>query len=118
MPSGTETAVGSAPPSVVDAAKDSHVGIWLFLLAAFYVLAIVFFDSVKNGRFVISKNALRHLLDGLTFATGCTIAYAIWDTSYFKIVASNGVYTTVTSLTCILGPLINIAERYGRAITD
>jgi hypothetical protein len=110
------TAEGAA--ATADAAKDSHVGIWLFLLTALYVLIIILLDSIKNRKFVISRNALRHLLDGLTFATGCTIAYAVWDTSYFRVVATNGVYTTVTSFTCILGPLINIAERYGRTIAE
>jgi hypothetical protein len=96
--------------------KDGRVGIALFLLALAYVAMVIVFDSWKHGRFAISKNTLRHLLDGLTFSTGCTIAYAIFDTSYFAVVATNGVYVTVTSLTCILGPLINLAERYGLTI--
>jgi hypothetical protein len=58
----------------------------------------------------------RHLLDGLTLSTGCTIAFAIYDDSVFAIVASNAVYVTITALTCIFGPLINLAERYGRVI--
>lgn len=102
----------------LDAVKDSHVGLSLFVIALLYVILIIVLDSRRNGRFVVSKNALRHLLDGLTLSTGCTIAYAIWDTSFFKIVATNGVYTTVTSLTLILGPLINVAERYGRTIDE
>jgi hypothetical protein len=101
---------------VLDAVKEVNVGIWLFLIAALYVFVIALFDSAKHKRFVISKNALRHLLDGLTFATGATIAYAIYDPTYFKIVSTNGTYVTVTSLTCILGPLINLAERYGRTV--
>lgn len=105
-------------PAQLDAIKDSHVGLSLFVIAFLYVLLIVVLDSKKNGKLVLSKNALRHLLDGLTLSTGCTIAYAIWDTSYFKIVATNGVYTTVTSLTLIIGPLINVAERYGRIINE
>jgi hypothetical protein len=113
----TETdASADAAAKALDVIRDSRVGLWLFAIAIGYVLVIVVFDSIKNNKLVISKNAIRHLLDGLTLSTGVTIAYAVWDPSYFKIVASNGVYTTVTSLTCILGPLINLAERYGRVI--
>jgi hypothetical protein len=104
------------PSSAPETPKDSKVGLCLFIIALIYVLMIVVFDSFKAKRVVISKNALRHLLDGLTFSTGATIAYAIWDTAYFSTVASNGVYTTVTSLTCLLGPIINLAERYDRVL--
>ena len=90
----------------------------LFLITLSYCVAIAIFDSVKNGRLVLSKNILRQLLDGLTLSTGVTILLAIFDTSVFSIVAANAVYITVTSLTCIFGPLINLAERYGRVIND
>lgn len=95
---------------------ESRVGLWLFSITLGYVVLITIFDSIRAKRPVISKNSLRHLLDGLTLATGCTIMYSIWDISILKIVASNAVYTTVTSITCVFGPLINLAERYNMTI--
>ena len=70
--------------------KNGHVGVWLFLLAAAYTTMLAVLDPIKHRKFVMSENALRHLLGGLTFSAGCTIAYAIWDTSYFAIVAPMG----------------------------
>jgi hypothetical protein len=97
---------------------ETKIGLAIFFISLLYVLAIVLFDSVKNKRFVLSKNLLRHLLDGLTLSTGVTIAIAIFDHNIFTVVSSNSVYVTVTSLTCIFGPVINLAERYGRIIDD
>jgi hypothetical protein len=97
---------------------ESRIGLMLFFITLLYCVAICIFDSKKNKRFVLSKNLLRHLLDGLTLSTGVTILLAIFDTSVFSIVAANAVYITVTSLTCIFGPLINLAERYGRVIDE
>jgi hypothetical protein len=97
---------------------EARIGLVLFFVTLLYVLAIVVFGSRKNNKFVVSKNALRHLLDGLTLATGCTILFAFWDELYFTVVAANAVYITVTSLTCIFGPLINLAERYGRVLDN
>ncbi len=74
---------------------------------------VVTLDSVPRKRLSISKNLLRHLLDGLTFATGITVGLTIFYHNIFSLVASNFVYATVTSATCTLGPPINMAERYG-----
>ena len=92
------------------------MGLTLFLVGALYVVAIVVCDSIVHRRFVMSKNLLRHMLDGVTLATGCTVAYAVWDPSYITTVASSGIYVTTTSLTCIVGPLMGLAERYGHTI--
>lgn len=95
---------------------EGQLGALIFVLSAGYCILIIIFDSIKNSKFVLSKNALRHLLDGSTFATGITVGLAILEPRIFTLVASNGVYVTTLSLTCILGPLINLAERYGRVI--
>jgi hypothetical protein len=52
----------------------------------------------------------------LTFATGCTVALVFVDSSIFAVVASNYIYATVTACSCVIGPIINLAERYGRII--
>jgi hypothetical protein len=70
-------------------------------------------DSIGRKKLAISKNLLRHLLDGLTFATGVTVGLAIFYQNIFSLIVTNFVYVTVTSATCTFGPLINLAERYG-----
>jgi len=91
-------------------------GLILGGLTLLYVVFIVACDSVKAGRLVVSKNLLRFVLDGLTFATGCTVALVFLDPTIFSVVASNYIYATVTALVCIIGPVINLAERYGRVL--
>ena len=55
-------------------------------------------------------------MDGLTFATGFTVALSVFEPGLLLVVASNVVYATVTAGACILGPTINLAERYGDLI--
>lgn len=81
-----------------------------------YIGFIVLCDSIVQHRLVISKNLPRFILDGLTLATGVTVALVFWDPNIFSVVASNYIYATVTSLSCIVGPVINLAERYGRIL--
>ena len=64
----------------------------------------------------VSPNLLRHLMDGLTFAIGFTVALSVFEPGLLLVVASNVVYATVTAGACILGPTINLAERYGDLI--
>lgn len=92
---------------------ETEVGQYFFLCAVGYCVLIIVCDTIINKRLSISKNLLRHLLDGLTFATGITVGLSIIYPSIFTLVASNFVYVTVTSATCTFGPLINLAERYG-----
>lgn len=105
---------GSAAASLA----EQNVGLLFFFVSLGYCALIVALDSRANRKFVISKNLLRHLLDGTTFASGITIGLALFFPSIFTIVASNFVYVTVTSATCTLGPLINLAERYGWLIEN
>lgn len=95
---------------------EQQIGIVFFILTIGYCCAIIVFDSIANRKIAISKNLLRHLLDGLTFSTGITVGMAMFYHNIFSLVASNFVYITVTSATCTLGPLINLAERYGLMI--
>ena len=97
---------------------EDQVGLIFFACSIGYCLLIVISDSIAKKKFAISKNLLRHLLDGLTFATGITVGLAIFFHQIFSLVASNFVYITVTSATCTFGPLINLAERYGWIIED
>jgi len=99
--------------NVAQGLSEDQVGLIFFTLSVIYCLFIVLFDSIAPRRLAVSRNLLRHLLDGLTFATGVTVGLAIFFHNIFSIVASNFTYITVTSLTCILGPLLNMAERYG-----
>jgi hypothetical protein len=97
----------------VSSLTEEQIGLIFFFVSVGYCLLIISFDSVAHKKFSISKNLLRHLLDGLTFATGVTVGLALFYHNIFSLVASNFVYVTVTSATCTLGPLINLAERYG-----
>jgi hypothetical protein len=78
-----------------------------------YCILIVVADSIARRRLAVSKNLLRYSLDGLTFATGVTVGLSMFYHNIFSLVATNFVYATVTAGTCTLGPLINLAERYG-----
>jgi hypothetical protein len=101
------------PPAPIHV-TEQDVGKWFFLASVGYCLAIVFIDSIfVYRRLAISKNLLRQLLDGLTFATGVTAAASLYYPGIFAIVASNYTYSTVVSGTCLFGPVINLAERYG-----
>lgn len=95
---------------------ERAVGLMLVGLTAAWVLVIIVFDSLVERRFVISVNLFRHAVDGLTFATGVTVAFVFIDPAVFALVASSYVYATVTAFSCIIGPLINMAERYNRVI--
>ena len=95
---------------------EAQVGLTFFLVSVGYCVLIIVIDSCIHRRLAVSKNLLRHLLDGLTFATGVTVGLAMFYHNIFSLVASNFVYVTVTSATCTLGPLINLAERYGWVI--
>ena len=44
------------------------------------------------------------------------VAIIFTDPSIFSTVAGNYIYVTVTALSCIAGPIINLAERYGRTL--
>ena len=77
---------------------------------------IIIFDQKKYGKLVLSRNSFRYLLDGLTFATGLTVVLAILEPSLFVVVASNTFFITVTATVCTVGPLVNLAERYGRVV--
>ena len=92
---------------------EDTVGLIFFLVTAGYCLLIRITDSIVHRRLAVSRHLLRHLLDGLTLATGVTVGLALFYHNVFALVASNFVYATVTSATCTLGPLLNLAERYG-----
>jgi hypothetical protein len=92
---------------------EEQVGLVFFFVSIGYCALIVLAHSIARRKLAILKSLLRHLLDGLTFATGVTVGLALFYQNIFSLVATNFVYVTVTSGTCILGPLINIAERYG-----
>lgn len=104
---------GNIPDHLI---SERGVGLILAALTIFYVIFIVMCDSVKEKKLVVSINMSRFILDGLTFATGCTVALVFVDQSIFGIVATNYIYATVTSLSCVIGPIINLAERYGRIL--
>jgi hypothetical protein len=95
---------------------EEQVGLIFFFVSAGYCTLIIILDSVQRGRLAVSKNLLRHLLDGMTLATSVTVGLALVYHNIFTLVASNFVYVTVTSATCTLGPLIALAERYGWSI--
>ena len=101
------------PNDAIVSLTEAQVGLIFFFVSLGYCVFIIIFDSIARKRLAISKNLLRHLLDGLTFATGVTVGLALFFHNIFSLVASNFVYITVTSATCTLGPLINLAERYG-----
>jgi hypothetical protein len=92
---------------------EDEIGFIFFCVSIGYCVLIILFDSIAKRRLAVSKNLLRHLLDGLTFATGVTVGLAIHYHNIFPLVASNFTYITVTSVTCIFGPALNMAERYG-----
>lgn len=106
------------PPKAPPAASLSahQVGLIFFFVSIGYVVLIVIFDSLSRRKLAVSPNLLRHLMDGLTFATGITVALSVFEPGLFLVVASNVVYATVTAGACILGPAINLAERYGYLI--
>jgi hypothetical protein len=96
--------------------SERAVGLILAGLTVLWVFFIIICDSIVEKKFVISINMSRLILDGLTFTTGVTVALVFVDPTIFAIVASNYVYATVTSLSCVIGPVINLAERYGRIL--
>jgi hypothetical protein len=100
---------GDAGPSLT----EEQVGLIFFFVSVSYCILIIMFDSIGRRKLAVSKNLLRHLLDGLTLATGVTVGLALFYHNIFGLVASNFMYVTVTSATCTLGPLINLADRYG-----
>ena len=96
--------------------SERAVGLILAGLTIAYIIFIVICDSVGEKKLVISINLSRFILDGLTFATGCTVALVFVDTTIFSIVATNYIYATVTAFSCVIGPIINLAERYDRIL--
>jgi hypothetical protein len=96
--------------------SERAVGLILAGITFAYLLFIVICDSIKEKKLVISINLSRFILDGLTFATGFTVALVFLDPTIFSTVASNYVYVTVTAAACLIGPMINLAERYGRIL--
>jgi|SRR5580658_7476263 hypothetical protein len=99
--------------STNDSLTEEQIGLIFFFVSVGYCFLIIIFDSIAHRKLAVSKNLLRHLLDGLTFATDVTVGLTLFYHNIFALVASNFVYATVTSATCTLGPLINLAERYG-----
>lgn len=106
------------PTSEAASLTERQVGLVFFFVAFGYCALIVLFDSIGRRRLSVSRNLFRHLLDGLTFATGTTVALAVYFDNVLGLIASNFVYATVTAGTCILGPLLNLAERYGWLIEE
>ena len=96
--------------------SEREVGLVLVGVTFLYIAFIVVCDSRAAGRFVISVNLSRFILDGLTFATGTTVALIFIDPNIFSIVAGNYIYATVTALSCMVGPVINLADRSGRKL--
>jgi hypothetical protein len=87
-----------------------------FIVTLGYYSSIIIFDYRKHGRFVVSRNYSRHLLDGVTFATGITVSFALINPALFNVVANNTLFITVTASVCMLGPLVNLADRYERTV--
>lgn len=92
------------------------INILFFIVTLGYYSAILIFDYRKHGEFVISRNYSRHLLDGVTFATGITVTFALINPALFTVVANNTLFITVTASVCMLGPLVNLADRYDRTV--
>ncbi len=96
--------------------SERAVGLILAGLTILCIVFIVVCDYRIERRLVVSINLSRFILDGQTFTTERTVALVIVDSTIFSIVASNYIYATVTAFSCIMGPVINLAERYGRVL--
>jgi hypothetical protein len=112
----SEAAAAAANGVAEHLISERAVGLILAGLTILYILFIVACDSKIEKRLVISINLSRFILDGLTFATGCTVALVFVDSTIFSIVASNYIYATVTAFSCVIGPIVNLAERYDRVL--
>jgi hypothetical protein len=71
---------------------------------------------LKYQNIVVTRDYGRIVLDGMTLSTGVTIGFGLFNPRLLNIIATTPYYGTVVAMICILGPIVNVAQRYGRAI--
>ncbi len=95
---------------------SENIHLLTLAVCTLYFIIIFVFDSVKHGQIVFTRDYGRIVLDGITLSTGVAIGFGLFDTKLLTVIATTPYYGTVVAMICILGPIVNVAQRYGRAI--